>query len=891
MRVAKHPLLIMDSPPVGGGELDRNSPALKRRKMLTPVRYARKSPDMDRELGLGLRSATPSYDSGSRKILFDTPDSGARDESVLSGGRENRARRANTSGGSEDDDCNDRSRRLSSNVNPFCVTNANETYASLESAGSGDVSPQPSELFSSPGTFERRRLSRSDSQLSPLAPSGSGVFSSGLGLGLSSSSRSSSSSVLFNNSNTNVGTPPLAPRGFAATRKPRASGAASGSVLLRFESDKALDAARDAAESGDYSIEPAPSCVQHEMMERPLNSPLGLCNKLLRTCSIGIDVDMLASAQSSSPAPAPMGVGLFAQNRQQQHQQRRRSQDETSPESVLAARRSAGGGAAMEEEEEELVLPPPRAPLAGARQAAGAVHLSPAPSLSPVPADVSRTPLPPGSSWPASSVPHKSRRATYGPEATRGHHHSRQQQQQQPRSRFHEEFEEQAVLGRGTFGVVYKCRNRLDGCLYAVKVTNQQFKGRVDRERVLKEVFALSALCNEEENPHIVRYFGAFVDQGHLYIQTELCDRSLQDMIRERDYPGGLETVAKDMSRQVLEGLARLHKNSLVHLDIKPANIFVKNGVFKVGDLGHACLARITPKQAAAAVVPAAAAAVPPRRPRRQQQQQQQQQQQPTRRPVLQQATLGLAATSPLNKYDEALSGISPVPRHHSPVREGLPAPPPIAPPAARLLAAALQQLSPINDAGAAPHITSTSRTAAMEAAAPHITSISTSRTAAMGAESPSPRRQRYGAEDIEEGDSRYMALEVLIEEYEHLAKGDIFSLGASLYEMALGRPLPTNGLEWHAIRNGQLDRAALERFSPSLRELVSLMLQRDPVRRPSAEALLASGGPGGILRTEFEAKLAREKAAADEYRRQLAKNLAGGPGQDPGRLRRSNTM
>jgi serine/threonine protein kinase len=232
---------------------------------------------------------------------------------------------------------------------------------------------------------------------------------------------------------------------------------------------------------------------------------------------------------------------------------------------------------------------------------------------------------------------------------------------------------------------------------------------------------------------------------------------------------------------------------------------------------------------------------------------------------------LGLAATSPINKYDEALSGISPVPRHHSPVREGLPAPPPIAPPAARSLAAALQQLSPINDAGAAPH--------------------STSRSAAMEAESPSPRRQRYGAEDIEEGDSRYMALEVLSEEYEHLAKGDIFSLGASLYEMALGRPLPANGHEWHAIRNGQLDRAALERFSPSLRELVTLMLQRDPVRRPSAEALLASGGPGGILRTEFEAKLAREKAAADEYRRQLAKNLAGGSGQDPGRLRRSNTM
>jgi serine/threonine protein kinase len=127
-------------------------------------------------------------------------------------------------------------------------------------------------------------------------------------------------------------------------------------------------------------------------------------------------------------------------------------------------------------------------------------------------------------------------------------------------------------------------------------------------------------------------------------------------------------------------------------------------------------------------------------------------------------------------------------------------------------------------------------------------------------------------SKEINEGDQRYMAPEMLRETYENLATADIFSLGASLYEMVLHRELPGNGPEWHEIRRGMLDPDALKVYTPSMQYLVRLMLQPDPALRPSAEALIASGGPDGILRTESEAKLAREKAAADDYRKQLAR-------------------
>lgn len=49
------------------------------------------------------------------------------------------------------------------------------------------------------------------------------------------------------------------------------------------------------------------------------------------------------------------------------------------------------------------------------------------------------------------------------------------------------------------------------------------------------------------------------------------------------------------------------------------------------------------------------------------------------------------------------------------------------------------------------------------------------------------------------------MSMELLSGDHQDLTKSDIFSLGATLYEISLGRPLPMNGEEWQAIRAGSL--------------------------------------------------------------------------------------
>lgn len=154
-------------------------------------------------------------------------------------------------------------------------------------------------------------------------------------------------------------------------------------------------------------------------------------------------------------------------------------------------------------------------------------------------------------------------------------------------SRFNQDFEILGELGNGSFGNVYKCLSRIDGCTYAVKAAKRRVKGKLDRDQMLKEVTALAALSDLSDTAafHVVRYHQAWMEDDRLHIQTELCTSTLR-----MEMESGL--LHKDTKRQykllreILLALRLIHQNNLVHLDVKPDNIFVKDGSFKLGDFG-----------------------------------------------------------------------------------------------------------------------------------------------------------------------------------------------------------------------------------------------------------------------------------------------------------------
>lgn len=88
----------------------------------------------------------------------------------------------------------------------------------------------------------------------------------------------------------------------------------------------------------------------------------------------------------------------------------------------------------------------------------------------------------------------------------------------------------------------------------------------------------------------------------------------------------------------------------------------------------------------------------------------------------------------------------------------------------------------------------------------------------------------------VEEGDCRYMAKEVLSQDYTNLQKSDMFSLGVTIYEAAGGGPLPKNGPEWHALRSGMI--SPLPHISKEFHQLLLLMMHPNPELRPSSTTI-----------------------------------------------------
>ncbi|NWI55147.1 E2AK1 kinase, partial [Calyptomena viridis] len=75
-------------------------------------------------------------------------------------------------------------------------------------------------------------------------------------------------------------------------------------------------------------------------------------------------------------------------------------------------------------------------------------------------------------------------------------------------SRYLNEFDEVARLGRGGYGKVYKVRNKLDGQFYAIKKIKIKKATRRDCMKVLREVKVLAGL----QHPHVVGYHTAWLE-------------------------------------------------------------------------------------------------------------------------------------------------------------------------------------------------------------------------------------------------------------------------------------------------------------------------------------------------------------------------------------------
>ncbi|QDZ17652.1 CDK activating kinase [Chloropicon primus] len=146
-----------------------------------------------------------------------------------------------------------------------------------------------------------------------------------------------------------------------------------------------------------------------------------------------------------------------------------------------------------------------------------------------------------------------------------------------------ENYEKGPTLGEGTFGRVFRAKDRRTGRLVAIK------KIRMGKAKEGVNVTAIREIkfLKELQHKNVIELIDVFPHKRNLYLVYEYMTSDLEAIIKDKANIRLKLGDIKAYMQAILEGLAACHRYWIMHRDVKPNNILLgPEGQIKLADFG-----------------------------------------------------------------------------------------------------------------------------------------------------------------------------------------------------------------------------------------------------------------------------------------------------------------